>query len=336
MNILTGISRVLPPVVLVAAALLLAVSAMAEPQKGFKADGTKGVYPGGGAEGAPAGWVIIAPGTFTMGTPENEPGRDGDEVEREVTITRPFLMKATEVTQHEWWSLMKTQPSNFTGCGNNCPVETVGWWDSVAWCNAASRREGLEECYALKGCSGRPGSGYECSGVDFKGLDCTGYRLPTEAEWAYAARAGTPTALYTGPSQVVGDHNAPQLHAVAVYGGNSFVRYPGAEDCEGWGEQQFPAQKCGTWPVGMKAPNQNGLYDMVGNVWEWVHDYFDDEPQEGVAVTDPIGPSSGERRANRGCGYSSEAQYCRLGYREGDGPSDSYDVMGFRPVRTWK
>jgi formylglycine-generating enzyme required for sulfatase activity len=127
----------------------------------------------------PAGYVRIARGTFMMGSPPDEGGREDDETQHRVTITRAYCMKATEVTHGEWQAVMGSNPSEFTSCGANCPVENVSWEEAVGYANALSRREGLPECY---------------SDSTFSGLSCKGYRLPTEAEWEYAARAGTTAA----------------------------------------------------------------------------------------------------------------------------------------------
>jgi formylglycine-generating enzyme required for sulfatase activity len=253
----------------------------------------------------PRGFVLIPPGRFQMGSPDSEPGRFRDEGPvHEVTIHQPFFLKATEVTQGEWEALMGNNPSYFANCGDSCPVERVSWWDAVAFCNALSRKEGLEECYSLTGCRGTPGEGdFECTGVTFAGLSCKGYRLPTEAEWEYAARAGTNTPYYIGTSP----------DDAAWYGDNS-------------GGQPHP--------VGKKQPNAWGLYDMLGNVGEWVQDWYHDSytgaPSEGSAWESPAGSD----RVIRGGSWFGNARYVRAAYRNGAHPGGRAGSIGFRPARS--
>jgi len=231
----------------------------------------------------PAGYVRIAPGTFRMGSPDAEEGRQDDETQHNVTITRAFCMKTTEVTQGEWQADMGDNPSAFPGCGPNCPVEQVSWDDAVAYANALSRREGLPECY---------------TGSAFSGLDCGGYRLPTESEWEYAARAGATAATY-GP-----------LDAVGWYAGNS-----GGS----------------TQAVGGKAANRFGLYDMLGNVWEWTSDWYDSYPG---TVTDPTVRARGSTRVARGGSWSIYAFLARSANRYVYAPGDRNSSLGFRLSRT--
>ena len=164
----------------------------------------------------------------------------------------------------------------------------------------SSDLEGLPRCYA------------DDDGRTFAGLDCQGYRLPTEAEWEYAARAGTQTAFYTGEiTQTDCDTVDPNLNAAGWYCGNA----GGA-----------------THPVGQKQPNAWGLYDMHGNVWEWVHDWDGDYPA-GDAV-DPLGPAAGDNRVRRGGLWLSDAQYARAAFRNSLNPDNgSANALGFRPAR---
>ena len=270
-------------------------------------------FSSGGTCSGGACFMSIAAGTFTIGSPADEPGRYSDETQHEVTISQGYYMEATDVTQGEWQSLMGNNPSNFKSCGSNCPVEQVSWWDAVAYANALSAKEGLQQCYSFSGCSGTPGDGsYTCTGVTFVGLSCTGYRLPTEAEWEYAARAGTTGGTYTGTSTLT-DSTEPNsiLDPIAWFGGNSGST---------------------THPVGQKQPNAWGLYDMLGNAWQWCWDWYWDYPSG--SVTDPTGPTTGSGRVDRGGSWDDDARHARAADREDFDPGFRYYFLGFRLVRS--
>ena len=271
----------------------------------------------GSGGGCPVGYVRIAPGSFTMGSPNSEEGRDDDETQHRVTITRAYCLKATEVTQGEWQAVMGSNPSQFTGCGANCPVEQVSWEDAVRFANALSKREGLQECYR---------------GSDFVGVTCTGYRLPTEAEWEYAARAGTTSALYTGNLTIRGQNHGPELNSIAWYGGNSGVNYSNGFDCSGWAEKQFASSTCGPHPVATKTANAWGLYDMLGNVWEWTSDWYGSYPSG--TTSDPAGAQAGSYRVFRGGSWFYDARSVRAAYRHGNTPGYRSYSLGFRLSRT--
>jgi formylglycine-generating enzyme required for sulfatase activity len=247
----------------------------------------------GATGGCPAGYVRIAPGTFTMVSPPSEAGRGDDEPQHEVTITRAFCMKATEVTQREWQAEMGANPSDFPGCGPDCPVEQVSWDDAVLYANALTGREGLAACYTSS---------------TFTGLDCTGYRLPTEAEWEYAARAGTTGASYQileNPEWIL--ENVAILDSIAWYSGNS-------------GETPHVVRQ--------KQPNAWGLYDMLGNMWEWTADRYGPYPGP---VTDPLGSATGSYRVRRGGSWNMGAGMVVVRYRAR--PDSRDDITGFRLVR---
>ena len=216
----------------------------------------------------------IPAGSFVMGSPEDEEGRfDGWEgPQREVTLSQAFWMGKHEVTQVEWEALMGSNPSRFSECGAQCPVENVSWEDAQEFIRRLNERESE--------------SGYV-------------FRLPTEAEWEYAARAGT-----TGPRH-------GELDDVAWWRGNSGRR---------------------THPVGQKRANAWGLHDMLGNVGEWTADLHGDYPSG--AATDPTGPSTGSERVIRGADYSAHARYVRSAFRTNSLPGRRFVTTGFRLVRT--
>ena len=224
-------------------------------------------------------FVGIPPGEFLMGSTGENVGGDERPLTR-VKISKGFYLGKYEVTQDQWQGVMGTNPSTFKDCGGNCPVERVSW----------------EAVQVFIGrLNGTSGGGR--------------YRLPTEAEWEYAARAGTTTDTYAGDiTQPVG--NDPVVNGIAWYGGNS----------------GGPTQ-----PVGQKAPNAFGLHDMLGNVWEWVGDWYGSYP--GGTVTDPEGPASGSGRVFRGGSWFIIAGYCRSAYRNGDSPGGRDGSLGFRLLR---
>ena len=263
----------------------------------------------------PKGFVRIPAGAFTMGSPGSEPCRGADEVQHTVTLTRSFTLKTTEVTQGEWEALMGNNPSGKSPGCDECPVETINWWESLAYCNALSAAEELAPCYVLD-CTGTPGNDHTCDSVTVNAPDenvyaCEGYRLPTEAEWEYAARAGTTTATYNG--DIAEAHcygESPVLEPIAWYEENSSST---------------------THAVAQKEPNAWGLYDMLGNVWEWSWDLHTDY---SGAVTDPAGASTGSLRVLRGCSWDGTALYCRAADRSDFTPGGRNDDLGFRPARS--
>ena len=208
---------------------------------------------------------LIPPGSFTMGSTQGD--RDEQPVHN-VTITKAFYMATTEVTQAQYQAVMEHNPSHFKG--DNRPVEQVSWNDASAFCRKLSEKEGAQ------------------------------YRLPTEAEWEYACRAGTTTELYWG------DHWDDTL---------SWVGPPTAGE---------------TKRVGTKPPNPWGLYDMIGNVWEWCQDPY--APYPAADQTDPK-PAKGDMRVCRGGGAYTVWRYARCAARGNGVPDDSDYHLGFRIVR---
>jgi formylglycine-generating enzyme required for sulfatase activity len=230
-----------------------------------------------------ARFVWINPGTFQMGSIEGtDPDRYKDEVPHRVTLNRGFWLLDHEVTQREYEWVMGNNPSRFTGDAAR-PVEQVSWYDAVAFCKKLTDLD-----RSLKKI----------------GWD-QAYRLPTEAEWEYAARAGSTGARYT----VDGLGPADSLNEIAWWDGNSDSK---------------------THAVRGKKPNAWGLYDMLGNVWEWCSDWYGDYPSGDV--TDPKGPSSGTFRVGRGGSLSSDARRARSANRERFIPGGRGGHLGFRPA----
>jgi formylglycine-generating enzyme required for sulfatase activity len=219
----------------------------------------------------------------------------------EVVITQPFLMTTTEITQELWVTVMGYNPSWFRG--DRLPVENVTWWEVIDFCNRLSVRHGLRPCYSVRG--------------DTVVWDRTanGYRLPTEAEWEYACRAGTTTDTYAGDlRQPWGgcEEPEPELESIAWY-------------CRNSDDQPHP--------VGQKRPNAFGLYDMIGNVAEWVWDWYSSTAYQTHQPQDPAGPATGVDRVVRGGAWSLGSFYARAAARFGFSPWHHSDAIGFRVVR---
>jgi formylglycine-generating enzyme required for sulfatase activity len=253
---------------------------------------------------------LLPAGSFTMGSPVDELRRYDNETQHQVTLTRPFHMQTTEVTQLQWKKVIADKgrginPSHFSGEGH--PVESVNWYDAVFFANWLSYDEGLTTCYKGK-CSGLLGVGFTCTDVMFI-PGCTGYRLPTEAQYEYAARAGTDTAFYNG--DITGIICDPNLDIIGWY----------------WCNFNFS-----THFVGWKKPNAWGLYDMLGNVWEWCQDWYDRDYYNYSPRNDPQGPSSGSERVIRGGSGYSDAIYARSAMRNYDPPDGRSKYLGFRLV----
>ena len=218
-----------------------------------------------------ATYVLIKPGAFTMGASQ---GYEEEQPAHRVQISSPFYLSTTEVRQSQWESVMKSHPSTFTN--PDSPVENISWNDTQAFIRRLNSLEGCSNCY----------------------------RLPTEAEWEYAAKAGSNAPFSLGDSLSV-------LDEYSWYWDNSYKR---------------------TWPVGQKKANTWGIYDIGGNVWEWVHDWY--APYDSVAVSDPKGPLQGVVKVYRGGGWNSDARGLRSTDRATAPPDTRQSFIGFRLVRT--
>jgi formylglycine-generating enzyme required for sulfatase activity len=245
----------------------------------------------------PTDMVRINGGSFQMGSPSNEAGRrDNESPQRQVTVGS-FSMGRTQVTQAQWEAVMGNNPSRFKG--PNLPVESVTWFDAVEYCNRLSQREGLTPAYTIS--DRTPATGHPITGATVTwNRSANGYRLPTEAEWEYACRAGTTTAWNTGAT---------------------------ISDNTGWYSANSNSK---TQEVGKKPANAWGLHDMHGNVWEWCWDLFGMYPS---AHPDPIGAVFGSYRVERGGSWYDVAQSTRSAIRLSRGPDGRYYSIGFRLVR---
>jgi formylglycine-generating enzyme required for sulfatase activity len=262
------------------------------------------------------GWAEAPAGTFTMGSPEDEVGRRGDETPHEVTLTRSFQISSHEVPQGVFEACSGYNPSTFRTSGPEFPVEQVSWHEAVAFANALSTAEDLERCYACTG----DGEGVSCEAAVSPPYDCVGYRLPTEAEWEYAARAGITSAFPNGGNLDV--ENASGCEADVELDNGSFL------GDIAW----FCGNSANTsHPVAQLQANAWGLYDVSGNVWEWVEDAYDLLTLEPVA--DPY-ISVGTYRVDRGGSwYDGMPPLLRTAIRGGSLPEARSAGLGFRVVR---
>ena len=243
-------------------------------------------------------FVYIEPGSFVMGSPSDELGSFTIEKQHQVTLTKGFYMQTTEVTQGQWKAVMGSNPSYFKNCGDDCPVEKVSWNIVQQFIRKLNQREGENL-----------------------------YRLPTEAEWEFAARAGSTTALANGDISKEGCDYDSNLDAIGWYCYNSAISY---SDC--YELRPKGGAKCsGAHRVAQKQSNAWGLYDMHGNVWEWCQDWYGDYPS--ISVTNPSGPLDGSGRVLRGGSWGSNAMDCRSANRYRTDPGGWSQFIGFRLLR---
>jgi len=243
-------------------------------------------------------FILVPSGQFSMGSPETELGRTRDETLHTVIISKPFYIQETEVTQGQWKRLVGFNPSAFPECGKNCPVDTVSWEECIEFIRVLNKYE-----------------------------KTTRYRLPTEAEWEYACRAGTTTAFSSGPITTTScGEIEPALDAVGWYCANSGYKNP---------PDDFRPH-----PVKTKKPNPWGIYDMHGNVQEWCQDACEWRNLFRVGVftdtyknqiVDPLS-LKGEKRILRGGGWHQSPKYSRSACRSYYRPVAKRNSLGFRIV----
>ena len=232
--------------------------------------------------------VRIPGGRFIMGEKD-----EVDAAPHEVVVSS-FSIDKYLVTQEEFQRVASSNPSRWKGDKN--PVEQVRWSDAVRYCNKRSDLEGLQRCYDLQT--------WQCN------FAANGYRLPTEAEWEYACRAGAATAYFFGST-------------------------PGKLGDYAWFEKNSAGRP---HPVGQKKPNSWGLYDICGNVWEWCNDFYQVDYYKVAPAQDPQGPATGKTKVVRGGAWRFSDDNCRCGYRYNENPGYAdvcfgYDIYGFRCVR---
>ncbi|MBQ6566682.1 MAG: SUMF1/EgtB/PvdO family nonheme iron enzyme [Treponema sp.] len=272
------------------------------------------------SKAAPAGFVYIPAGSFMMGMNAGSSGaRDNESPAHKVTLTRDFYMCDHEVTQKEYKELFRSLPGILKhkyGRGDDYPIHSVNWYAAIAYCNKRSAMEGLTPCYMVRGVSdwanirssdipAEPDADWNAVSCDW---DADGYRLPTEAEWEYAARAGSSNV---SSATYIGSGSAGQFKDYGWYGSNSYDM---------------------THEVKLKKPNAWGLYDMGGNVFEMVWDRYD--LYSSASVINPTGSGWQQQRVSRGGDFHFGTEKCTVSYREGTEPTKASANQGFRVCRT--
>ncbi len=251
------------------------------------------------ADSVDIAFVLIPAGSYVSGSPGDEWGSRVDEKQHRVTLSHAFYLSTTEITQTMWRAVMGNNPSYLYDCPR-CPVEGLSWFDAIAFCNAFSQQAGLAPVYAIR------------DTLVTWDRTADGYRLPTEAEWEYACRAGSATAFHTGDCL-----------------GTDKANYKGYEPQEGCASGLWRGQ---TIDVGSFAANNWELCDMHGNVGEWCWDRWDFYPD--TATVDPAGPDRGDERVIRGGNFDRPAWDCRSAARTMARPRAWFRDVGVRLART--
>ena len=273
-----------------------------------------------GGPAVPGKWVQIKVKSFSMGAAPGEPCSDQSlERQHQVTLTHNFEMQTTEVTQDQFTKLMGYNRSYFKSCGGSCPADSVSWHEAAAYCNKLSQIRGVNPCY---GCSGSKSS-TSCHVLgSYKTIyDCVGYRLPTEAEWEFAYRAGTQTAFYSG--------------AITSATCQDCIKTDAKADKIGWycansGSGGFNQQP---HVVGGKSANAWGLFDMAGNLQEWTADGWVKD-LGSTAVKDPYDEGNSTYKVVKGGSWEYRSYKLRAAYRDDGKAAYGTILIGFRCVRT--
>jgi len=255
--------------------------------------------------------IAVKGGKFTMGSPTSEVDRSSDESQHEVNLS-DFYIGKYEVSQAEYQAIMGKNESSFKG--SNLPVENINWYDAIEFCNALSKKAGLQAYYNIDKTNKDPNNSNSSDDIKWTvsiNANANGYRLPTEAEWEYAARGGTSTPFAFGNNLTTSQAN---------YDGN----YPYNGNAKGEYRQKTVA-------VNSFKPNDYGLYNMHGNVWEWCWDWYGTYSNN---QTNPTGANSGSDRVLRGGSWGGSAEGCRSAYRGYIDPNYRYNHCGFRLSRT--
>ena len=247
--------------------------------------------------------IAINGGTFKMGSPKSEVDRSSNETQHQVRVS-DFYMAKYELSQAEYKAIIGSNPSSFKG--DNLPVERVSWYDAVEFCNKLSKKAGLEPYYEINGTT---------ISLNKK---ANGYRLPTEAEWEYAAGGGA-----SNRTEFAGTNNEKDLY--------KYANFCDKKCTYSWKERKQNDGFENTAPVGTYIANQLGLYDMSGNVYEWCYDWYGTYNLD--ISENPTGDISGSGRVRRGGSWNFYAEYCRSAYRYSSTPSSSGNYIGFRLCR---